>query len=91
MIIGTLKEIKNNENRVALIPEKAKLLIKSGHRLLIETQAGIGSGYSDADYTNAGCEIINDPESIFESAELVLKVKEPLESCLLYTSDAADE
>ena len=80
MIIGTLKEIKNNENRVALIPEKAKLLIKNGHRLLIETQAGIGSGYSDADYTNVGCEIINDPKSIFEYAELVLKVKEPLES-----------
>ena len=80
MIIGTLKEIKNNENRVALIPEKAKLLIKNGHRLLIETQAGIGSGYSDADYTNVGCEIINDPKSIFEYAELVLKVKEPLEA-----------
>ena len=80
MIIGILKEIKNNENRVALIPEKAKLLLDNNHEVLIEKNAGLGAGYSDENYLAVGCKIINDPKFIFSNSELVLKVKEPLES-----------
>ncbi|MBO99386.1 MAG: alanine dehydrogenase, partial [Chloroflexi bacterium] len=50
MIIGILKEIKNNENRIALIPEKAKLLTAKNHQVLVEFDAGIGSGYTNQDY-----------------------------------------
>jgi len=78
MIIGVPKEIKNNENRVALTPAGALGLIKSGHVALIETNAGIGSGFSDEDYKAAGALIIRKAADVWAQAEMVMKVKEPL-------------
>ncbi len=80
MIIGVPKEIKNNENRVAIIPEKAAMLSEQNHNILIESNAGTGSGYSDKDYVNSGCTIISNVEEIYKNAELITKVKEPLKS-----------
>ncbi len=87
MIIGVPKEIKNNENRVAIIPEKASILSKQNHDILIESNAGIGAGYTDEEYLNAGCEIITNKEKIYKNAELITKVKEPLESEFKYLNN----
>ena len=78
LTIGILKEIMENENRVAGIPETVKKMVDNGAKVLVESGAGLGSFYTDADYKNAGAEIINDPESIYNSANVILKVKEPL-------------
>ncbi len=78
MIIGVPKEIKNNENRVALTPAGAETLYRAGHSVLVEQNAGIGSGFSDDDYKNSGAEIIADKQLLFERAEMIIKVKEPL-------------
>ncbi|MBR4642947.1 MAG: alanine dehydrogenase [Selenomonadaceae bacterium] len=80
MIIGVSKEIKNNENRVGLTPAGAEALVKAGHKVLIEASAGIGSGFEDKDYSAVGAEIIADKKKIFDEAEMIIKVKEPLES-----------
>lgn len=80
MIIGVPKEIKSQEHRVALLPAGAYQLNKRGHRVLVETNAGIGVGASDADYLAAGAEIIGTHEAVFELADLIVKVKEPLAS-----------
>lgn len=79
MIIGVSKEIKNNENRVGLTPAGAESLVKAGHKVLIETSAGLGSGFSDEDYQKAGAEISFDKKNLFDSSEMIIKVKEPLE------------
>ena len=79
MIIGTPKEIKNQEHRVALIPSEAALLVKKGHRILIQTQAGAAIGFSDEAYLKSGAEIVNSAKEVYGKAELVVKVKEPLE------------
>ena len=79
MIIGVLKEIKQEEYRVSLLPSTAKRLVEQGHQVLIEKNAGIGSGIPDEDYQNAGAEILTTPEEIFKRAELIVKVKEPQE------------
>ncbi|WP_307892979.1 alanine dehydrogenase [Bacillus swezeyi] len=80
MIIGIPKEIKNNENRVAITPAGVVALTKSGHQILIEQGAGIGSGFEDADYTTAGATIIPDAKDVWAKAEMVMKVKEPISS-----------
>ncbi|MBB4077507.1 alanine dehydrogenase [Lewinella aquimaris] len=80
MIIGCPKEIKNNENRVALTPGGTLELVRRGHTVLVQSTAGINSGYSDADYTEAGAEIMPDIESVYAKAETIVKVKEPIES-----------
>ncbi|MFQ6678230.1 MAG: alanine dehydrogenase [Fidelibacterota bacterium] len=77
MIIGTLKEIKAHENRIALTPHVALELHRSGHDVLIEKTAGESSGFSDLDYESVGCKIMDTPKEIFEQAELIVKVKEP--------------
>lgn len=77
MKIGIPKEIKADEYRVALLPVGAHLLIEDGHEVLIETQAGAGSGYIDKEYLAAGAKIAESPKTIFNEAELILKVKEP--------------
>ncbi|ADU31116.1 alanine dehydrogenase [Evansella cellulosilytica] len=77
MLIGVPKEIKNNENRVALTPSGVDTLIKSGHQVLIETDAGIGSGFSDEDYIAAGAVIVEKASDAW-TVEMVMKVKEPL-------------
>ena len=78
MIIAVPKEIKNNENRVALTAAGTKVLKSEGHKILIEENAGQGSGISDKDYKNAGAEILKDKNELFKKAEMILKVKEPL-------------
>src|SRR5215813_6810174 len=78
MIIGVPKEIKEQEYRVALLPSAAYQLIKRGHQVLVERGAGAGAGYPDTDYSQAGATMVDDHAAIFQSAELVVKVKEPL-------------
>lgn len=80
MIIGIPKEIKNNENRVSLIPAGVQALVESGHKILIEKNAGVGSGFNDSDYLSTGAEIIESNIEVFQKADLIVKVKEPLES-----------
>lgn len=79
MIIGVPKEIKNNENRVALTPSGAKTLVENGHTVAIETHAGESSGFSNEQYIKAGAHILQTPEEVFASAEMIMKVKEPIE------------
>ncbi|AGE64789.1 L-alanine dehydrogenase [Bacillus subtilis XF-1] len=83
MIIGVPKEIKNNENRVALTPGGVSQLISNGHRVLVETGAGLGSGFENEAYESAGAEIIADPKQVWD-AEMVMKVKEPLPEEYVY-------
>lgn len=78
MIIGTLKEIKNNEFRVGLNTASVMALTSHGHSVLIETNAGIGSGMSDKDYIAAGATILASAEEVYAKAEMIVKVKEPL-------------
>ncbi|GIM28013.1 alanine dehydrogenase [Clostridium polyendosporum] len=79
MIIGLVKEIKNNENRVGLTPNGVSVLIKRGHKVLVEKSAGEGSGFEDSQYEKAGAEIFPDKKKIFDTVDLIVKVKEPLE------------
>ena len=80
MIIGVSKEIKNNENRVGLTPAGAEALVKAGHKVLVETGSGLGSGFADEDYTAVGAELISDKKQLFDKSEMIVKVKEPLPS-----------
>ena len=79
MIIGVPKEIKNNENRVALTPAGATELAKRGHEVYVQATAGIGSGFSDDDYVQAGAQILSTIEDTYGIAEMIMKVKEPIE------------
>ena len=78
MIIGVPKEIKQQENRVSLLPSAAYQLTKRGHSVLVEKNAGVGTGYPDADYIAAGAKIIDNARDLFQQAEMIVKVKEPL-------------
>ena len=80
MIIGVPKEIKNNENRVALTPAGVAEMLKNGHSVYVLTNAGMGSGFSDEDYIQAGAKILPTIEDIYAIAEMIMKVKEPIES-----------
>ena len=77
MIIGIPREIKENEDRVGLTPANVEELVNAGHTLIVESHAGDGSGFIDAQYEKAGAEIVNDPAEVWK-AEMVVKVKEPL-------------
>ena len=79
MIIGIPKEIKNNKNRVALTPAGVKELSKRGHELFIQSTAGLGSGFSDDDFELAGASIASSIEEVYESVDMIIKVKEPIE------------
>ncbi len=79
MKIGVPKEIKTNENRIALVPAGAEALVSAGHSVVIEQGAGEGSGFSDADFIAAGASIAPDAASTWGQAEMVVKVKEPIE------------
>ncbi|MCS0673161.1 alanine dehydrogenase [Cytobacillus firmus] len=79
MIIGVPKEIKNNENRVAATPASVDALVKAGHKVLVEIDAGIGSGFTNEDYTEVGAVIVETAAEAWD-AEMVMKVKEPLAS-----------
>jgi alanine dehydrogenase len=77
MVIGVPKEIKQQEFRVALLPSAAYQLIKRGHRVIVESNAGAGSGYPDKDYQDAGAIVVASHEQVFAEADLIVKVKEP--------------
>jgi len=78
MIIGVPKEIKTNENRIALVPAGCELLVANGHRVSVERGAGAGSGFNDEQYLTAGATILETPEEVWAAAELIMKVKEPI-------------
>ncbi|GEO04700.1 alanine dehydrogenase [Adhaeribacter aerolatus] len=80
MIIGLPKEIKNNENRVALTPGGVAELIKHGHTVYVQAAAGLGSGFTDTEYKNAGASILSAIEEVYAAAEMIVKVKEPISS-----------
>ena len=78
MKIGVPKEIKTNENRVALVPAGAEALVAAGHTVVIEKGAGDGSGFPDAAYTAVGAKIGADADTVWREAEMIMKVKEPI-------------
>lgn len=79
MIIGVPKEIKNNENRVGLTPAGVSALVKAGHQLYVQATAGEGSGISDDEYKHAGANILASLAEVYKIAEMIIKVKEPIE------------
>ena len=78
MLVGVPREIKDNEYRVGIVPSTVRELADKGHQVVIETQAGAGAGFVDADYQSAGAEIVPNGAAVFGRAELIVKVKEPL-------------
>jgi alanine dehydrogenase len=80
MIIGVPKEIKDNEARVGITPAGVKALTEAGHTMLVETQAGAQSGFPDEEYQNAGAEMVGEAGYVWGKSEMVVKVKEPIES-----------
>jgi alanine dehydrogenase len=80
MRIGVPREIKTNENRIALVPAGAEALVAAGHQVFIESGAGVGSGFEDKDYEAVGATIVYDAATAWGNAELLLKVKEPIQS-----------
>lgn len=78
MIIGVPKEVKDRENRVAATPSAVHEYVSQGHKVLVQTSAGIGSGYTDDEYVNEGAELIEDASGVWGRAEMILKVKEPI-------------
>lgn len=79
MIIGVPKEIKNNENRVGMTPAGVKELVAHGHTVYVQHTAGQGSGFADEDYVKAGASILPTIEEVYSAAEMIIKVKEPIE------------
>lgn len=79
MLVGVPAEIKNNENRVALTPAGVTELVKFGHQVIIQSNAGSGSGFEDAEYIHCGAEIVHYIEEVYARAEMLIKVKEPIE------------
>src|SRR5437763_7415568 len=78
MGVGIPKEIKEQEGRVGLLPSSARVLTSRGHTVLVQRNAGVGSGYPDEDYLKAGAEIVDSAEEVFKRANMIVKVKEPL-------------
>ena len=79
MVIGVPKEIKNNENRVAVTPAGVTEFVKQGHSIYVQASAGQGSGFSDEEYTKAGAVVLPTIEEVYAIAEMIVKVKEPIE------------
>jgi alanine dehydrogenase len=80
VLVGVPKEIKDNEFRVGLTPSSAAELVHHGHKVLVERSAGVGSGLSDGEYELAGATLVKSADEIFAKAEMIVKVKEPLEA-----------
>lgn len=78
MIVGVPREVKADENRVAVVPAGAAALVREGHRVEVQAGAGEGSGFPDDAYRDAGARVVDDPEEIWAGAELIVKVKEPV-------------
>jgi alanine dehydrogenase len=79
MVVGTVREIKDNEYRVGLVPGGVKTLVDSGQKVLVESRAGEGSGISDEEYRQAGAEIVGSAAEVWKRSEILVKVKEPIE------------
>ena len=84
MVIGIPKEIKNNENRVSMTPAGVYSLVNEGHTVIVQTSAGEGSGFADGEYTEAGAKIVDSANVVWESADMIVKVKEPIKSEYCY-------
>lgn len=80
MVVGIPKEIKNRENRVAIVPAGVKALVASGHRVLVQNRAGLGSGITDEMYQRAGATLVESAQEVWGTADMIVKVKEPLEA-----------
>ena len=78
LVVGVPKEIKDNENRVSVVPDGVAELVHHGHRVLVETGAGAGSRFSDAEYADAGATLVAGADEVFAGADLIVKVKEPI-------------
>src|SRR5208282_6114750 len=78
VIVGVPKEIKVREFRVGMVPAGVRALTSSGHTVLVEREAGVGSGVLDADYARVGAELVSSADEVWRRAELVVKVKEPI-------------
>ncbi len=77
MIIGVPREVKKDEYRIAMLPVGVQLLVQDGHQVLIENDAGLGSGFDNEDYRAVGAEIVDSPSALYSTAEMIVKVKEP--------------
>ena len=80
MIVGVPKEIKNNEYRVGMTPSGVNSFISNGHKVFVQKNAGLGSGYSNNDYKEVGAVICDTIEDVYSKSEMIIKVKEPLKS-----------
>ena len=80
MLVGIPREIKNNEFRVAITPSGVHELVAHGHEVVVEKSAGAGSSITDEDYTSAGATIIDSADEVWAQADMILKVKEPIEA-----------
>ncbi len=87
MIIGVPREIKDHEARVGITPAGVKALTEAGHKVLVETNAGAQSSFPDAEYQDAGAEIVGDPGHVWGKSEMIVKVKEPIEKEYSYFRD----
>ena len=90
MIVGVPKEIKRDEYRVALLPVGVEELVRAGHQVLMEQGAGLGSGLADADYQQAGAELVAEHAEVFARADMIVKVKEPLAAGVAAAARRAD-
>ena len=79
MVVGVPKEIKRHEYRVGLTPHDVRSYVGHGHRVVIQREAGVGSGYEDDEYAEAGADLLESPAEVFQAADMIVKVKEPLE------------
>ncbi|MDX1583493.1 MAG: alanine dehydrogenase [Thermoanaerobaculia bacterium] len=79
MKIGVPREVKDNENRVGMVPSGVHEITEAGHEVIVEKDAGFGSGFSDDEYIDAGAKIIPDADTVWSEAEMIVKVKEPIE------------
>ena len=79
MLIGVPSEIKAQESRVGLTPESVQQLVNYGHQVLVEDHAGYGAGFENSDYESVGAKILKEASDIFNDADLIIKVKEPLQ------------
>jgi len=77
MLVGVPKEIKNNEYRVGMTPTSVRELVKHGHQVVVQTNAGVGISASDEDYRAVGANVLDTAEEIFATADMIIKVKEP--------------
>ena len=79
MIIGTTKELKNHEYRVGLTPDSVSAFVAAGHTVYVETGAGLGASFEDAEYISAGAKILPNAKEVFDTCDMIVKVKEPEE------------